>query len=199
MNFFTHKLAVVISGAVAMVSVLGITAAPASAAVPYPAISLVSQTNNTAPYVTFAIGETRCITNHYLQLDPLLGNYYEASPLVADADAPWVYAKNLTAGVDYGYVASRARLVDRTTNQIVSYGQFSPWTLASDSTPFHAARTTFSNLNGSHVYATQQEIWWYNANGTTTKLVFQLQQYRQITLYNNSQTSNTIQSSCVHS
>ena len=107
--------------------------------------------------------------------------------------------ENRTTGVDYGYVSSRARLVDRTTNQIVTYGQFSPWTLASDITPVRAAKTTFSGLNITHVYGVQQEVWWYNANGTITKVVAELLQYRQITLQNNMQVSNTIQSRCVRS
>jgi hypothetical protein len=194
MNAFSRKLSVAAVSVVAALGVLGL-AGPADAAVPYPAIFVVSQTNDAAG-VTFSLAETRCLTNHYLQLDPYLGGYFEARDFVISADAPGVYARNVTSGVDRGYVASRIRLLDRSTNQI-TYGAFSPWTLAADNAPFRAGTTTFRNLNLSHVYATQQEMWWYNANGTISKLVVQLTQYRQLTLSNNYVSSNTIQANCV--
>ncbi len=207
MNFFTRRLLAVGFGLTVGVTTVGMAAAPVGAAVPYPAISVVTVTNNTAPNVVFTPGQATCTLTSVEVYNPLYDpdagyfpEYFENLYEAAVVDSPWIYAKNRTAAVDVGYVASRARLLDRSTNQIV-YGGWSPWTLAADNKPFHAASTRFTNLNLSHGYVAQEEMLWYNPNGTTTRVVVQLQQYRRLIIRTDrygytALLSNTIESRC---
>jgi hypothetical protein len=195
MGRLTRKLAATAIGVGAVVVGVGMVSSPAGAAIP--AVSVVSYSNNVAPGVTFTPGEARCGTNHTLQLDPLTGTYFEARQFSISADAPAMYARNATSAVDRQYVASRLRLVDRTTNQIVAYGAYTPWMLAADNAPARGAGTNFSRLNVTHRYDVQEEMLWSNANGTRTTVIVKLLQYRQLTWSNGQLTSNTIQSACV--
>src|SRR5690349_8169841 len=81
-----------------------------------PSYVLVSYSN--APTGAFSVGDTRCAMN-------MLGGMGQE---VINVDSPWVYAKNTTSNVDRQYVAWRPRLVDLTTNQLVQFGAWTPWT-----------------------------------------------------------------------
>jgi hypothetical protein len=188
MKHLTRKVAVACGGA-ALVLVL--TAAAASAG---PTVKLVSSSNGPG---TIVIGTTSCVTDH--APDPFIGM---TNVLTITANFPSVYARNLTTAVDRQYVTARTKLVDLTLNKIVQTSNWAPWTIAADNAPANfglSTRYTAANVSGwdvSHVYATQQEIWWYNANGTYSSVVYQLTSYNQGVFYYGTLYSSSVQPTC---
>ncbi len=188
MQRITRKVAVAFSAAAVVVA---LTAAAASAG---PTVKLVSSSNSPG---TIVIGTTSCVTDHHP--DPWIGM---TNVLTINADFPRVYARNVTNAVDRQYVTARTKLVDLTLNKIVQTSNWAPWTLAADNAPANfglATKYSAANVAGwdvRHDYATQQEIWWYNANTTYSTVVYQLTSYNQFVYYNGGLYSNTNQSTC---
>ncbi len=156
-----------------------------------PSVTLISASGQTG---TVGIPTTVCTTVVFPQYDPY-GIGAEGRSLTIRENAPTVYTRNITSGVDSQYVISRPILVDQTAG-LSWYGPWGKWMLATDGSPAQAPSFTFSaeNVSGWNihdVYATRFEVWWSNGGSSYGKLVMQQNQYVQSVNFYGSVTNQT--------